>query len=239
MQNLRSHEKCALSIQIPYSSGHTETPNNNRQIQCSEEKRHALKSRFVFRQVEHGVVIRIVQRVSQTRLECRAELLIKYHLISKRSPHHFQISSCLCAADEPGALVPKQDGGGTPFAVSNSSPIEEVREASKPRVKAGATGREGNNAFSLAASAIVCTASLGTIVIHLGLRGVIPRSPSHALTAFSNVSSFPYCRVGCPATAAVRAPIVSEELCRTCVLLPAAAVRSRLSLAPLICRPTA
>ena len=145
----------------------------------------------------------------------------------------------------------KQDGGGTPFAVSNPSPIEEIREDSKPRVtafdelclteKAGVTDREGNDAFSLAASAILFTASLRTIVIHLGLRGVIPRSrsPSHALTALSNVSSFPTCRVGCPATAAVRAPTVSEELCRTCVLLPAAAVHSRLSLAPPICRPTA
>ena len=148
------------------------------------------------------------------RLECRIELLIKYHLSSQRSPTTSTFPAVFGAADEPGALVPKQDGGGTPFAVSNSSPIEEVREASKPRVtafnelclneKAGATSREGNNAFSLAASAILCTASLLTIVIHLGLRGVIPRSPSHALKAISNVSSFPTCRVGCPTTAAVR-----------------------------------
>ena len=102
MQNLRSHtrrpnEKCALSIQIPYSSGHTEKPNNNRQIQCSEEKRHALRvitlrfptSRTWRRDQNRPAGCRT------PRLECRAGLLIKNHLSSQRSPQHFHISSCL------------------------------------------------------------------------------------------------------------------------------------------------
>ena len=185
--------------------------------------------------------------MSRTRLECRIELLIKYHLREVPPPSTFPAG--FGAVEDPDARLTKQDGGGTPFAVSNPLPIEELREGSTPRVtasnelclneKAGVTDGEGNDAFPLAASAILCTASLLTIVIHLGSRGVTPRSPSHALTALNNVSSFPTCRVGCPATAAVRAPVVSEELCRTRVLPPAAAVHSRLNLALLTCRPTA
>ena len=64
---------------------------------------------------------------------------------------------------------------------------------------------------------IRCTASLRTIDDHLGFRGVIPRSPNHALTALSMTSSLPTCLAGCPATAGVRETTGSVVLCRTCV----------------------
>ena len=55
-----------------------------------------MQTRLVFRQIEHGVVVRIVQRVSHTRPDCRIQLLIKHHCSSQRSPHHFHISRWHC-----------------------------------------------------------------------------------------------------------------------------------------------
>ena len=89
----------------------------------------------------------------------------------------------------------------------------------------------------LVAIAVRCTASLRTSANHLGLRGLIPLSPSRTLTALSMTSSLPTCLVGCPAIAGVRGTAVSAVLCRTCVLLPAAATRSRLGLVRPTCRP--
>ena len=89
---------------------------------------------------------RFVQRVSQTRPDCRIQLLIKHHCSST-------FPASIASTDEPNALVPKQDGGGTPLAVINPSPIEEIRKESSSRVtasdelclteKAGVTGIDG------------------------------------------------------------------------------------------------
>ena len=186
-----------------------------------------MQTRFVFRQIEHGVEVRIVQRVSQTRPDCRIQLLIKHHC--REVPTTSTFPAGIASTDEPTALVPKQDGGGTPLAVINPSPIEEIRKESSSRVtasdelclteKAGVTGIEGNNAFPFSASAIRCTASLRTIVIHLGLRGVIPLSPNHALTALSTISSLPTCREGCPATVVVQLRRRSSAVLACCTQL--------------------
>ena len=91
-------------------------------------------------------------------------------------PHHFLLVALPLSANQMHLCPNKME--------VKLSPIEEIRKESSSRVtasdelcltdKAGVTRIEGNTAFPFSASAIRCTASLRTIVIHLGLRGVIP-----------------------------------------------------------------
>ena len=85
----------------------------------------------------------------------------------------------------------RRSSGETPllFVPSLADPLAEASDGRTLRflfTKALALKKEdGKDEFPLVAIAIRCTASLRTIDNHLGFRGVIPRSPSHALKALS------------------------------------------------------
>ena len=115
----------------------------------------------------------------------------------------------------------RQDGGGASWRTTNTVSPKTARDT------------------TLGAIAITlhCLAPNQRQPPWASIRGLIPLSPSHTLTALSITSSLPTCLVACPAIAGVRGTAVLAVLCRSCVLLPAAATRSRLGLVRLTCRP--
>ena len=131
----------------------------------------------------------------------------------------------------------RQDGGGIPTSTKSAKETTFLLALQRPTSTAPPQKQETRvEKDTLEAIAIRCTASLRTSANHLELRGQIPRSQPHAHDPQHDlIASYLSSRVSSHCWGSRTA--VSAVLSRTCVLLPAAATRSRLGLVRLTCRP--